>query len=79
MEEERKKSKNREKRERVDHTTFAIQFRNSVSSSGTGVFETFQDDLSKPVAAFVAGLGFRRDLHMSAEPAEPPGGALWLL
>ena len=42
-------------------------------------FETFQDDLSKPVAAFVARLGFRRDLHMSAEPAEPPGGSLWLL
>ena len=49
-----------------------IQFRNRG-------FETFQDDLSKPVAAFVAGLGFRRDLHMSAEPAEPPGGSLWLL
>ena len=49
-----------------------IQFRNRG-------FETIPQDLSKPVTAFVARLGFRRDLHMSAEPAEPPGGSLWLL
>jgi hypothetical protein len=62
----------------IDHRTcdpvpeLQSQFRNRG-------FETFQDDLSKPVAAFVARLGFRRDLHMSAEPAEPPAGSLWLL
>ena len=49
-----------------------IQFRNRG-------FETIPQDLSKPVTAFVARLGFRRDLHMSAEPAEPPGESLWLL
>jgi hypothetical protein len=43
-----------------------IQFRNRG-------FEAIPDDLSKPVTAFVAHRGFRRDLHMSAEPAEPPG------
>ena len=49
-----------------------IQFRNRG-------FETIPQDLSKLVTAFVARLGFRRDLHMSAEPAEPPGESLWLL